>query len=55
VGLRRDVVDVFPVIDKHTCGIAVATACICLRGRGFESPCDHVCFLILARCGMCGE
>jgi hypothetical protein len=29
---------------KHTCGLAVATACIGLRGCGFESPCGHVFF-----------
>jgi hypothetical protein len=51
VSLGRDVVDVFPVIDVdiHTCGVAVTTASICLRGHEFESPWDHVYFLILAR------
>jgi hypothetical protein len=46
VGLGRDVVDVFPVIDVdiNTCGVAVATSGICLRGRGFESPWGHVYF-----------
>jgi hypothetical protein len=36
---------------KHTCGVAVATASIYLRGCGFESPWGHVYFfnLILAR------
>jgi hypothetical protein len=34
---------------KYTCGVAVAVARICLRGRGFESTWGHVCFLILAR------
>jgi hypothetical protein len=29
---------------KHTCGVAVATAHIGLRGHEFESPCDHVFF-----------
>jgi hypothetical protein len=40
VGLGRDVVDVFSVIDKHKhiCGVVVATASICLRGSGFVSP-----------------
>jgi hypothetical protein len=40
VSLVRDVVDVFPVIDrhKHTCGVAVATLGLCLRGHGFKSP-----------------
>jgi hypothetical protein len=33
---------------KHTCGVVVATASICLRGRGFESLWGHVYFLILA-------
>jgi hypothetical protein len=37
---------------KHTCGVAVVTACICLRGREFESPWGHLCFLILAKCGL---
>jgi hypothetical protein len=51
VGLRRDVVDVFSVIDvhKHTCDVVVATASICLRGRG-SNPFGAMCiFLILAR------
>jgi hypothetical protein len=37
VGLGRDVVDVFPIVDvdrEHTCGVAVATAHIGLRGAG---------------------
>jgi hypothetical protein len=35
---------------KHTCGVVVDVASICLRGCGFKSPWGHVYFLILARC-----
>ena len=34
--------------------VAVATASICLRGRGFESSWGHVCFFFLARRGLYG-
>jgi hypothetical protein len=37
---------------KHTCDVAVATARIGFRGRGFKSPWGHVCSLILARSGL---
>jgi hypothetical protein len=40
---------------EHTYGVAVATACICLRGHEFESAWSHLCFLILARCGLYWE
>jgi hypothetical protein len=39
VGLGRDVVDVFSVVDvdrEHTCGVAVANAHIGLRGTGLN-------------------
>jgi hypothetical protein len=47
LGLTRDVVNIFPVINidiKH----------IWCSGCGFESPWGHVYFLILARCGLYG-
>jgi hypothetical protein len=55
VGLGTDVVDVFychRCRHKQTCGVAVATFRICLRGHRFESPWGHLCFLILARRGL---
>jgi hypothetical protein len=50
----RDVVDVFTVIDKTHMWCSSSYEHICLRGRGFESPWGHLCFLILARRGMYG-
>jgi hypothetical protein len=56
MALGRDVVDIFPIInvDINTCGVAVAIARIFLRGHVFESPWGHLCFSILATCGMYG-
>jgi hypothetical protein len=46
MALGRDVVDIFPIInvDINTCGVAVATARIFLRGHVFESPWGHFVF-----------
>jgi hypothetical protein len=46
VGLGRDIVDVFHVIDveRNTRGVVVATAHIGLRGHEFKFPCGHVFF-----------
>jgi hypothetical protein len=39
---------------KDTCDVVVATVCICLRGRGFESAWVMCAFLMLTRRGLYG-